>query len=124
MWKSGRRSLPKRHEQGTNVEATNVLARGYACVRVNDRIVTDAAALSAGQCFCVDIYTWRAFARRWRVLTRGSNSWRFALRERVTAGVRWSGMNRMRVLDMPTYWRGGMYVAFVRATVDGVDERK
>ncbi len=33
----------------------NVLARGYACVRVDDRIVTDAAELSAGQSFCVDM---------------------------------------------------------------------
>lgn len=33
----------------------NVLARGYACVRVDDRIVTDTAELSAGQRFCVDM---------------------------------------------------------------------
>ena len=33
----------------------NVLARGYACVRVDERIVTDAAELSAGQPICVDM---------------------------------------------------------------------
>ena len=32
-----------------------MLARGYACVRVDERIVTDAAELSAGQPICVDM---------------------------------------------------------------------
>ena len=32
------------------------MRRGYACLRVNDRIVTGATELSAGQCFCVDMY--------------------------------------------------------------------
>ena len=40
----------------------NVLARGYACVRVNDRIVTDAAELSAGQHFSVDMHAARVRA--------------------------------------------------------------
>lgn len=40
----------------------NVLARGYACVRVNDRIVTDAAELSAGQHFSVDMHAVRVRA--------------------------------------------------------------
>ena len=40
----------------------NVLARGYACVRVGDRIVTDAAELSAGQSICVDMHAVRVRA--------------------------------------------------------------
>ena len=62
MWKSSHRSLPKRHEQGANVGATNVHVRGYACVRAKGRIVTDAAALSAGQHISVDIHAARVRA--------------------------------------------------------------
>lgn len=38
------------------------LRAGYACVRVNDRIVTDAAELSAGQHFSVDMHAARVRA--------------------------------------------------------------
>ena len=40
----------------------NVLARGYACVRVNDRIVTDAAELSERQPISVDMHAARVRA--------------------------------------------------------------
>ena len=62
MWKSGRERSPERHEQGANVGATNVHVRGYACVRANGRIVTDAAALSAGQHIGVDMHAARVHA--------------------------------------------------------------